>query len=280
MKALVQKLPLSEDSSFVAGIYTTPYFETPWHYHIEFEILLILEGGGKKFVGDHISDFKVGDLYFLGPNLPHLFRKDSSHAVGSSLVIHFTEDFIGQDFLKIPEMKRILSLFEKSKKGMHFHERSYDIIKQKLIEILELKGMPKLLCVISILEILSGNNQYDLLCESEITGKNTDDSEIINKTFDYILKNFKDEVSIGKAAEDANMSIAGFSRYFKNRTKKNFSSVLNEIRIGYACRLLIEKNRNVTEICYKSGFNNITNFNKQFKKIKKTTPKKFQFQYH
>ena len=136
-----------------------------------------------------------------------------------------------------------------------------------------------LLCLLSILENLSDSKQYELLCKAEITGKNHDDSDIINNAFDYILKNFKNEVSIGKAATNAHMSIPGFSRYFKNRTKKNFSSVLNEIRIGYACKLLIEKNKNVTEICYESGFNNITNFNKQFRKIKNTTPKKFQQQY-
>ncbi|WP_114782916.1 AraC family transcriptional regulator [Botryobacter ruber] len=278
MKAHVQKLPLSEYSSFVADKFITPYFETPWHYHSEYELVLILIGKGKRFVGNHVSDYNEGNLTFLGPDLPHLFRKEDEQAQGGALVIHFDEHFLGSSFRLIPEMQKINLLFQRSRMGMHLTGTCRKVIAEKMHEMLELQGMERLVCLLSVLNILADTDEYELLSSPDITGQNTKDNDRLNKVFDYVMTHFKEEIQLEEVAEVANMSYSGFCRYFKNRTKKNFSHFVNEIRIGYACKLLMESEASVSNVCFESGFNNLTNFNDQFKKVVKCTPYQFKLQ--
>ncbi len=140
MKPHVQKLPLSEQSSFVADRFITPYFETPWHCHIEYELVLIIHGQGKRFVGNHVSDYEEGHLDFLGPNLPHLYRKEDPQAKGGSLVIHFREDFLGGPFLAVPEMQKIRLLFEKSRMGLHIGGETRQLLIHQMNGLLEVPG--------------------------------------------------------------------------------------------------------------------------------------------
>ena len=276
MKPHIQKLPLSEHSSFVADTFTTPYFETPWHYHAEYELVLIIQGKGKRFIGNHVADYKEGDLTFLGPNLPHLFRKEEAQAEGGSLVIHFKEEFIGKEFSQIPEMQKIKLLFQKSRMGLQINGQTRKVIIDKMHEMLTLQGMERLICLLSVLSVLASSSEYDLLSSPEIIGQNGNDSDRLDKVFDYVMTHFKEEIQLEEVAGIANMSYSGFCRYFKNRTKKNFSHFVNEIRIGYACKRLMESDVSISNICFESGYNNMTNFNEQFKKIVKCTPHQFQ----
>jgi AraC-like DNA-binding protein len=276
MKPLIQKLPLSEHSSFVADTFRTPYFETPWHYHEEYELVLILEGRGKRFVGNHVSDYQEGELDFLGSNLPHWYRKEDARATGASLVIHFREAFLGPGFPGIPEMARIGLLFGKARMGLHLKGSLRERVSGKMHELLKLQGMERLICLLTILTLLADATQYDLLSSPELGALNVKDSDRINKVFDYVMEHFKEDIRIGEVADIASMSESGFSRYIKNRTKKNFSHFVNEIRIGYACKRLMESDLSVSQVCFESGFNNLTHFNKQFKEIVKCTPYQFR----
>jgi AraC-like DNA-binding protein len=276
MRLQIQKLPLSEQSSFLADQFITPDFETPWHYHSEYELVLIIKGKGKRFVGNHIADYQEGDLTFLGPNLPHLFRKEDTNEPGGSLVIHFQEEFLGKDFTCIPEMQKISLLFEKSKMGLHIYGKTKDIIIRKMNDILHLQSMERLICLLNLLTFLADSSEYELLSSPDVSGQNGKDNDRLNKVFDYVMTHFTEDISLNKIAEIANMSYSGFCRYFKNRTKKSFSHFVNEIRIGHACKRLMESDMSVSNICYESGFNNLTNFNEQFKKIIKLTPYQFK----
>lgn len=276
MKPLIQKLPLSRQSSFVADTFKTPYFETPWHYHEEYELVLILQSNGKRFVGNHVSNYQEGELDFLGANLPHWYRKDDPQATGESLVIHFRQAFLGNDFGGIPEMGKIQMLFEKSRMGIHVTGLTRELISGQMHDMLKLKGMERLICLLAILSALADSSQYELLSSPQLSGQNPKDSDRLNKVFDYVMEHFKEEICVEEVADLAMMSYSGFCRYFKNRTKKNFSHFVNEIRIGYACKQLMGSNISVSRVCYESGFNNLTNFTKQFKQIVKCTPYQFQ----
>jgi AraC-like DNA-binding protein len=278
MKPHIQKLPLSEHSSFVADTFVTPYFETSWHYHKEYELVLIVHGKGKRFIGNHVSDYEEGNLTFLGPSLLHLFRKEDDQALGGSLVIHFEEEFLGEAFRKIPEMQKINLLLQKSRMGLHIYGKTRQEIIRKMNEMLELHGMERLICLFSILTIMADSTEYELLSSPEITGQNSKDNDRLNKVFDYVMTHFKEEIQLNEMAEISNMSYSGFCRYFKQRTKKNFSHFVNEIRIGYACKRLMESEESISSVCYESGYNNLANFNDQFKKIVKCTPYQFQRQ--
>ncbi|HEX8548490.1 MAG TPA: AraC family transcriptional regulator [Cytophagaceae bacterium] len=276
MRPQIQKLPLSEHSSFVADKFISPYFETPWHCHIEYELTLIIHGKGKRFIGNHISDYEEGNLTFLGPNLPHLFRKDDAQERGGSLVIHFKEEFLGKEFNHSPEMQKIRQLFEKSRMGLHIQGPTRDRLVQEMHNILELEGMNRLIALLSLLSALAESKDYYLLSNPDVAGQNPRDSDRLNKIFNYVMLNFTENIQIEDVAEISNMSYSGFSRYFKNRTKKNFSHFVNEIRIGYACKRLMTEDTSVSTVCFESGFNNLTHFNEQFKKIAKMTPYQFK----
>lgn len=276
MKPHIQKLPLSEQSSFVADTFVTPYFETPWHYHQEYELTLIIRGNGKRLVGNHVSNYGEGDLDFLGPNLPHWYRKEDAEEQGGSLVIHFTEEFLGQGFLQIPEMQRVLLLFERSKMGLHITGDTRQLVAEKMYRLLNLSGMPRLMCLLSILECLSGSAEYTMLSSPSMDKLNTRENNRLQKVFGYVMDNFKNEINIDDVARIALMSPSGFCRYFKSATKKTFSQFVNEIRVGHACKQLMNRNYNVSYVCYESGFNNMANFNKQFKKIVNETPLRFR----
>jgi AraC-like DNA-binding protein len=260
----------------MADKFFTPYFETPWHYHPEYELVVILEGRGKRFIGNNVSDYEAGDLCFIGSNLPHLYRKEDADAIGGSLVIHFRDDFIGKEFGSIPEMQKINLLFERSAMGLQVVGETRNVVSGLMNRITQQSGMERLVCLLTVLHVLAESNEYELLSSPEIKGQNSDDSDRLNRVFDYVMRNFKDDIGLEAIARLANMSYSGFCRYFKKRTKKNFTHFVNEIRIGYACRRLMETNQNVESICYESGFNNKTNFMEQFRNIVKCTPLQFR----
>ncbi|RCH56590.1 AraC family transcriptional regulator [Mucilaginibacter hurinus] len=276
MRPLIQKLPLSKNSSFLIDKFFTPDFETPWHYHSEYEITLILKGKGKRFIGNHVGDFAEGELILLGPNLPHLFRKDNPDEEGGSMVVHFQEDFLGPGFAAIPEMQKIKLLFERSKMGVRVVGKSREVCATQMNNVFKQSGMDRLIALLQLLTMLAHTDEYELLSSPEVGGQNARDSDRLNKVFDYVMTHFTENIQLDKVAEIANMSYSGFCRYFKNRTKKNFSHFVNEIRIGYACRRLMESDVSVSTVCYECGFNNLTNFNEQFKKIIKLTPHQFK----
>lgn len=276
MKAHIQKLPLSENSSFIADTFITPYFETPWHYHSEYELVLIIKGQGTRFVGNHISDYKEGNLTFIGRDVPHMFRKENANEEGGSLVIHFREDFLGAAFVEVTEMQKIVQLFRRSMMGLNITGHTAALISERMYHLLDLKGMDRLIALLSMLNILAQSTEMDMLSSAEVAGQNSMDNDRLNKVFDYVMTHFRSEIKLEEIADIVHMSYSGFCRYFKNRTKKNFTHFVNEVRIGYSCKLLLEKDASVAGACYEAGFNNLANFNEQFKKMLKLTPYQFK----
>jgi AraC-like DNA-binding protein len=275
MKLLVEKLPLSEDSSFVARTHRTPNFEVPWHQHIEYELILFTEGAGLSFIGNYVGEFEVGDIFFLGANLPHTFQK-SGDIITSAVVVHFRENFWGNEFLNLPESKEILTLFKTSRQGLKISGRTKEIINP-LIKSLEVeKGFKRMITLCECLNVLAEKKEYATLSTQEIKQLNTKNRERIDKVFQYTMDNFKEPITLADIAAIADMSIPAFCNYFKKSTKKNYIDFLNEVRIGFACNLLMENQTNVSGACYQSGFNTIANFNKQFLKVKRMTPSSFK----
>ncbi len=282
MKPLLQKLPLSSDASFVLVDFDVPFFETPWHFHPEYEIVLVTESTGQRFVGEHIKEYKAGDLCLIGPHVPHLYRshdeyyEEDSSRRAKSIVIHFNDDFLGKEFFNLPEMIHIKALFEKSTKVLDITGLTNQLISSKLISMLSENPTKRLFSLLEILDIIARSNEYDFLTSGSSFGTNIKDSERVNKVFEYVMKNFRKEIRIEEVAGLIAMSETSFSRYFKSRTNKNFSDFLTQVRIAHACKLLVEDKMGIGDICYESGFNNLSNFNRMFKAVMKITPSKYQ----
>lgn len=285
MKAILQKVPSFDDSSFAYQLFRLPHFVVPWHFHPELELVLILSSEGKRFIGDSIHNFSAGDLVLLGSNVPHWYRNDSVYyeskpgLEASSIVVQFSSDFLGTDFLARPECVHLRKLFQKAQMGVQIHGSTRSKIADMMLELQGMTGMNKLIHFLTILNTIISSGEYTTISSQPFVGSHAHDSERINIIYEHVMKNFKKNISIDEVAEKVHMCPATFCRFFKKRTRKTFTYFLNELRIGHACKLMIEKDLSMAEVCYASGYNNISYFNRQFKAIKNTTPQSYKHQY-
>ncbi|MGL4631274.1 MAG: AraC family transcriptional regulator [Leadbetterella sp.] len=279
---LFQKLPLSKDSSYIFERYVSPIFETPWHYHEEIEIVTLDHGHGQKIIGNHISEYNSGDLFLFGSNLPHWFRADDGYYNGtiedkpSSIVIQFKYDSFGLEFFNIREMAKVRELFEKSKNGIEF----FGDTKKRILAIMQNhnaeEGLQRLRYLLEILDIMIHSKEFRTVSDIAMVKVSPKDSERMNIVIDYIFNKFKEDIDLNVLADKVGMSTAAFCRYFKSRTHKTFVEYLNETKISHACKLLRDTDMPIIDICYDSGFNNLSNFNRQFRKITNQNPQTYR----
>jgi AraC-like DNA-binding protein len=283
MKPRHEKLSLEPIYSFVVQTDVYPYYPTPWHYHPEYELVLVLKSTGQKTIGDYTERFSDGDLVFLGPNLPHVYQNDpvyyqkNSKLTAEAIVIHFKEDFLGKEFFKLPEMIYVNQLFDKAKLGVKVLGDTRGKIADIMQEMQASNGHKRIILLLSIFEMLSVSKDIQLLSNSGFVQQFTiSPDDRIAKVHEYIMENFKKDISLVDAAKVANMSVPSFCRFFKACTRKGFSTFLNEVRIGYARKLLLEDRYNIAQNCYESGFKNMSNFNRQFKKYTGESPSHYK----
>lgn len=276
MKPLIEKLPLGKDSSFVARTYRTPHFEVPWHQHIEYELILFTEGEGRSFIGNAVGEFKTGDIFLLGSNLPHTFQKANKDLVTGAVVVQFREDFWGDGFLQLPECKSIRQLLSVSMKGLKMRGETKARLELLIRSLEQAEGFHRITGLCQCLSLVADKKGYDTVSTQEVTAFLSKKQERIDRIFRYTIDHFQESITLSTVAAHAGMSIPAFCSYFRKSTKKTYIDFLNEIRIGYACQQLIDTQKPVQEICFESGFNTLANFNKQFLKLKGQTPSSFR----
>lgn len=282
MKPALEHLPREKDHSFVVKYFDYNYYPTPWHYHPEYEIVLVTESTGKRFIGDHISDFAPGNLAFIGPNIPHTYLSDEKYyEAGSalrarSIVIHFTKEALGHDFLSLPEAAILEGLFERSQYGLDIAGETQRRISKKLQEILSLSGLKRWLCLAEILLEMAESATLTPITRAPHIGYNEKESDRLCNVFDWITANFDRELRLSEAAQVARMNEHAFSRFFSLRTRKTFSGFVRELRLQKAARLLVENEMTVTGVCYDCGYNNVSNFNRQFLNHYRMNPARYR----
>lgn len=279
MKPLVQKLPLNEDGSFVARTYRTPNFEVGWHQHIEYELILFTEGSGLSFIGNHVGEFDTGDIYLLGANLPHTFQKRTPDLTTSAIVVQFRDDCWGKEFFQSPESRSVRSLLDDSHQGLKIQA---PLLQQlaPLIRALEYtSGFQRILLLCECLHLISQQRSFLPLSTQDPRSYNSSDTTCIDRIFQFTIDSFREPITLSRVAGIACMSIPAFCNYFKKSTKKTYIDFLNEVRIGYACSLLLETQKPVMDICYECGYNTMANFHKQFLRIKHLTPLQYRKEF-
>lgn len=264
-------------SSFV---YKQDFLEAgnDWHFHPEMEIQLNLKGRGMKFIGDSIEPFYDGDLVFLGENLPHYWReeevsddvqKERAHVI----VIQFLRNFAGDQLWATPEFAHLPYLFERAKRGMKIFGKTAETIREQILDLPKLAPFEQVLGLLRIVNLISETTEFSYLSSIGFTEKyHLDSDKRINKIYEYTLSNFTNTIRISDVSAIACMNTSAFCRFFKARTKKNYSQFLKELRVGYACKQLVHAEKDIKEVCYSSGFESLANFNRQFKSVTKQTP--------
>lgn len=286
MKTALQKSPIPTAHAFVVRMLEDPFFDPNWHFHPEYQLFVVLQGTGTRFVGDSIQRFQAGDLVFTGPNLPHLWRSDQEYydhrndLMTKGIVIYFHEDFLGRALLEKNELFVIRQLLEKAKRGIQIISGTANKVKELMTELLKLEGFASILQLLNILDVIANATDVQLLSsDSYCNTLKRSDTDRMNKVYDFIMANFSRKISLEEVAALAYMTPSSFSRYFKSHTNKTFSQFLSEIRIGHASKLIIEKEMNVAEAGFKSGFNTLSNFNRQFRAIHRRSPSEYRQAY-
>ena len=248
-----------------------------WHYHPELELVYVKKGTGKRQVGSHISYYRNGELILIGSNLPHCGFTDSLSNYERETVIQMRPDFLGESFFQIPEMRSIQGLFERAKMGIVFHGESKREIGAKIESLKDLKSYERLLGLLEILKLLDRTDNYTILnAQGFILETELQDNNRINVIFNFVKEEFKRQISLEEIADLVNMTVPAFCRYFKKITGKTFTQFVNEYRLVHSAKLLHEKPISITDVCFESGFNNFSHFNKQFKKFTGKTPSTYR----
>ena len=248
-----------------------------WHFHPELELVYVNKGQGKWHIGNHLSYFNNSQLLLIGPNLPHNGFTDRLTTNGFETLIQFKEDFLGAHFFEIPEMKGVLELFERSKKGILFGVKTKEKIGKKIEKLVEKEGFKKIIIFLEILHTLAKSEDYTLLnADGYAFETELQDSSKLDIIYKHINENFKEHISLDEIASVATMTVPAFCRYFKKATGKTFTKLVNEYRVVHATKLLSESQTSITEISYECGFNNFSHFNKLFKEITGKSASKYR----
>lgn len=282
MKATLKPITSTESNIFKITLQeNNKEFDYPWHYHPELELTYILSSRGTRYVGNSIENFEDDDFVLLGSNLPHCWIKtEELEETSSAIVIYIYKDFLESDFLKTQEFWHIQKLLTLSKKGIKFNRKTALQFKNRLFELLGLPPFEKTMLLLQMLHELAGTEDYFFLCEQNFSDEFDDVSNArINIICDYIQKNYRKRIALEDVAATVHMSEDYFSRYFSKMMKKTFFEYLNEYKINKACRLLIETDKQISEICYDCGYESLPFFYRQFKKFKNCQPKSFKQLY-
>lgn len=276
MKALPFKIPKAKNIGLLYQEDKGVYFYDKFHQHEEIQLCYIINGEGTLIVGDSIEEYKKGDVIVIGGNQPHVFKSDTTSVKKSYMIsLFFTEVSFGEQFFKLDDFKEVTSFFNKSKTGFKVlsHKEKLDRLFLKLPKSRDLE---RFIVFIKIIDVILKAETKSL--SSFIYNKNYTDNEgkRMRDIMDYTLTNFNKKIELEEIAEVANMTSNAFCRYFKQRTNKTYFSFLNELRIEKACKLLQDKDYLITEISEKSGFKNISNFNRKFKELKGITPSSYR----
>ena len=251
-----------------------------WHAHEEYELHLVLKTSGKVFVGDYVGQFSPGSLFLTGPNLPHnwVTEESSSDVVTlRDMLIQFNHNTLKKAFEAFPELVELDHLLESSRSGIEFKNYDPEHAKKNLELIRDSQGMNRLMHFLNFLQELNEWSEKVTLSLTKLNPSLSSSSQHrINEVVNYVIDNYKNNISLVEAAKIANMSESAFSRYFMKTTGNRFSEFVSRIRLGRACVMLYETDKNISTIAFASGYNNLANFNRQFVKLKGMTPREYR----
>jgi AraC-like DNA-binding protein len=280
-KNIVREItPLTQNDCFTIFSRVKKEFNFPLHYHDEYELNLILNAkGARRIVGDHIDQIDDLELVLVGPNLSHAwFTHNCKSGEIKEITIQWHKDLFDDKFLRRNQLNFIRKMLEQSSKGILFSKDSIQTITERIVTLNQKSGFDSVMALINILHDLSTSRNFRTLSEASFNSEvqSNYNSRRIEKAFEYMNKNYDKPITLKDMSKLVNMTEVSFSRFIKKRTGISFIDSLNEIRLGHASRILIDTTNSIAEVSYSCGFNNISNFNRLFKKKKGCTPKEFR----
>lgn len=286
MKIFREITPVKKSDVFVILDSYNVHFDYPIHNHPEYELNLVIGSSGNRIVGDSIEGYAKKDLVLLGPYLYHKWDRTDIRPDGVGpdcrvVTIQFDEHLFDSTLLSKGPFYRIRKLLNRSNRGIRFTGKTFERAQELITGLTRLQGFESVLVFMQLLELLANSTECRFLASEVFREYALDlDNHRMEIAYQYVVRNFTNpELKIGEVAEKLHMAESTFSHFFKKNTNKSFTNFLLDMRLGYACKQLLESDDNVGNISLKSGFNNLANFNRLFRKYRRCTPLQYRKQY-
>jgi AraC-like DNA-binding protein len=282
MKIFQEVINYPADSSFLIKYDNFPHFTVPWHFHSEYEIVFIIKSFGKKFVGDSVADFSPGDLSIYGSKLPHFYMNDQSFYRGdpdlmvNAIVVQFPANYFPALQLQRLEFRSVKKLLNNASAGLTFPAEVSAAGGKMLTEMYQTNGMERHLLFEKLIDFLGNSESRSIATPGYINAKNDQWEPRMAKIYKFTTRNYNRKIALEEVASVAGMNATAFCRYFRQKTGKTFAQFVNELRISYACKFLRHGNQTIAHISDEAGFNNLSNFNRQFKNYLGKSPSEYR----
>lgn len=282
MSVYFERIHIKEDESFFIGVFQDNLEKSAWHYHNNFEISFITEGSGKRIVADSIEDFHPGDLVFIGPNLPHVWIADKS-IIGPSnrtlemVFLQFTTGALTGQITQTPEFGNVRKALELAERGIQITGDTLNQVSEIMLQLPYLGGFERMILFFRIMDIIGSSPSNVPLASKEYRdNRSRPANKRIDAIHNYLMKNYREDINLNKLSQLVNMAKGSLCRFFKIQTGVTLIEYLNRIKVDLACKLLMDPDLSVMEVCYDSGFNNLSHFNKQFRQVTGSTPTEYR----
>lgn len=285
MPAQFEKIKVKEDESFSIGIFQDNLDKCTWHYHNNYEISFITEGSGKRIVADSIEEFQPGDLVFIGCSLPHVWLADKETLSPSSrtlemVYLQFTSEVLSRQFLILPEFRHIAKALILSERGIQIVGQTLNEVSELMLQLPYLKSFDRMLHFLKMMDIIGkSETNIHLASKDYLNRRFINGNKRITQIHQYLMNHYLEEIDLKKLSELVNMAEGSLCRFFRKNTGMSVFEYLNKIKIELGCKLLMDQDLSILEVCLDSGFNNLSHFNKQFKKINGVTPSEYRKRY-
>lgn len=268
MKATLEQITGKEQSSLTITNLDRECFDGPYHYHHELELTWIRSGNGKRIIGSNISDYDQNDLVLVGSDISHCWKSsDNKPGIRSkAIVVQFSKEFLGSALVDVPELRHINSLIETLNSGIIINGETKKIVISKMKLLIKADRIERLMKFIEILDEIS--RSAETISVGALTDKlkyPTVEKDRFQRIYSYLINNYQKELNLKDIASLANMTPPAFCRYFKTIARKTFTEVVIEFRINHACHQLKSSDESISQVCFDSGFGNLSHFNKTFK---------------
>ncbi len=282
MKLKYKSITSESKKALIVERINARHYEQNWHYHDEHELIYYIKGKGTRLVGDNLSEFKKHDLVLVGAGLPHLWKNSEEVELKGldAIVIKFNTKHSGFEILSTPEFSSINELLTRSQNGVKFNKNTARKVHEHIIALANENGAMQVILFLQVLNILAQCEDSCTLTSQEFTLPNSGaEEQRLSKIIDYITRSYSQQVTLEQISQEAAMTPNSLCRFFKTRTNSTIFQFLNDFRVGKACELLINGNMSISEICFETGFNSLTSFNRVFKDLKSETPRDFKRKY-
>lgn len=249
--------------------------------HAEYELILVLAGSGYRIVGDNLTSLGPGDLVFVGPSLPHIWQEEGAKSVRAvqALLIQFGAGFLGDGLLKLPALEPVRRLLLRAARGLHVTGATSRRVSAVMQQMTRSRGLERIVQFLQILSLLANSTECHPIASPNFAANlELYDQDRMDRVFQFLTSHLDQDLRLSEAARLVHLSEGAFSRFFRAHTGKTFPRFVNELRIGRACRMLTEGEKHITEVAFACGFTNLSNFNRQFRRLKGLSPREFRRQ--